>query len=380
MDLHILLVDDETDFRLTLAKRLKRRGLTPHQAADGEEGLALLDREPVDVVLLDMKMPGLDGVQVLDRIQQDHPGTKVIFLTGHANTADGVLGMKLGAFDYVAKPVDLNILIDKIQQADAASQAEAQARREAAHQQRIERQMIATDRLASLGTLATGVAHEINNPLSIIQQSAGLLADILQLPELGDIAYRERFEHALKQIDGAVDRVSQITLQLLGLVLGEEAPAHETRVQDLARRVCDLFESSANRRRVTLIVDAAPDLAPVPFEPGALRHIFVNLVSNGLYASPPGAVVHLRFQRQADCIRVDFVDEGAGIPAENMQYLFEPFWSTKDQGEGTGLGLYVTRRLLDTLGGSISVDSEVGRGTTVSIILPLGKPQRDPLG
>jgi len=211
MDLHVLLIDDETDFRLTLAKRLKRRGVIPHLAADGEEGLALLEREPVDVVLLDMKMPGLDGLQVLDRIQEDRPGTKVIFLTGHANTADGVQGMKLGAFDYVVKPVDLKILLDKIQQADAVSQAEAQARREAAHQQRIERQMIATDRLASLGTLATGVAHEINNPLSIIGQSAGLLSDILQLPELGDIAHRERFddhhprrhrEHALPAAHG----------------------------------------------------------------------------------------------------------------------------------------------------------------------------------
>jgi len=118
---------------------------------------------------------------------------------------------------------------------------------------------------------------------------------------------------------------------------------------------------------------------PVPIEPRPLRQIFVNLVSNGLHASPPGAVVHLRFQRRADRVCVDCVDEGAGIPAEHMQYLFEPFWSTKGEGEGSGLGLYVTRRLLDTLGGSVSVDSEVGRGTTVSITLPLGKSQRDPV-
>lgn len=374
MDLHVLLVDDEPEFRRTLAKRLKRRGLTMYLAADGEEGLALLEQEPVDVVLLDMKMPGLDGVQVLDRIRRDHPGTKVIFLTGHANTADGVLGMKLGASDYLAKPFELEVLLEKIQQADAERRTEAQARREAAYQKRIEQQMIATDRLASLGTLATGVAHEINNPLSIIRQSAGLLSDILQLPELGAIAHRERIDQALKQIDGAVERASQITLQLLGLVHAEDAPADETELQDLACRVCDLFESAASRQEVALVVDVDPGLAPVPIEPRLLRQIFVNLVSNGLHASPAGASVHLRLRRNADCVRVDFVDRGAGIPQEHMEHLFEPFWSNKDPGEGSGLGLYVTRQLLDIVGGTIVVDSAVGRGTTVSVTLPLKRP------
>ena len=173
--IQLLLVDDETEFRRTLAKRLLKRGIHSLQAADGEACLTMLSKKPVDVVVMDVMMPGINGIDALFRIKKHHLETEVILLTGNANTQDGVAGIKSGAFDYLTKPVEFDHLLGKIAQAydKIISDREQKAAKE--YKARIEQQMIATERLAALGTLAAGVAHEINNPLAIINESAQLL-------------------------------------------------------------------------------------------------------------------------------------------------------------------------------------------------------------
>ena len=114
---NVLLVDDEADFSQTLAKRLRRRGLQVVVAGNGHDGLAALDRAPADVVLLDVRMPGLDGIETLREMKKRHPLTEVIMLTGHASVESGLQGMALGAYDYVMKPADLDELVEKLRKA-----------------------------------------------------------------------------------------------------------------------------------------------------------------------------------------------------------------------------------------------------------------------
>jgi two-component system, NtrC family, sensor kinase len=116
-DIDILLVDDEADFRGVLAKRLGRRGIRVHEAPGGEEALRLLEETPLDVIVMDVKMPGMNGIDALKRIKERHLTAEVILLTGHANTQDGVDGIKSGAFDYLSKPIEIEHLIRKITQA-----------------------------------------------------------------------------------------------------------------------------------------------------------------------------------------------------------------------------------------------------------------------
>ena len=116
-NIRLLLVDDEEDFRRTIARRLEKRGFSPSQAGNGEECLSIMERMPMDVVVLDVRMPGMNGIEVLGRIKKSYPGTEVIMLTGHATTQDGVDGIKIGAFDYLSKPVELEHLLGKIRQA-----------------------------------------------------------------------------------------------------------------------------------------------------------------------------------------------------------------------------------------------------------------------
>jgi two-component system NtrC family sensor kinase len=148
-------------------------------------------------------------------IKKHHHETEVILLTGNANTQDGVEGIKSGAFDYLTKPVEFEHLLGKIVQAydKILSDREQKAAKE--YKARIEQQMIATERLAALGTLAAGVAHEINNPLAIINESAGYLKTVLQKKELAEIPHRASFDKALEKIETSVKRARTITHQLL---------------------------------------------------------------------------------------------------------------------------------------------------------------------
>ena len=149
---HLLLVDDEDSFRQPLSKRLIKRGFVVEQAADGHQCLALLGEKRIDVVVLDVKMPGMSGIDVLQNIKSKYPGIEVIMLTGHATTASGVEGIKSGAFDYLTKPIELDQLVNKIIQAREKILRLAAEHKEAEYRKKIEQQMVATERLASLGS------------------------------------------------------------------------------------------------------------------------------------------------------------------------------------------------------------------------------------
>jgi signal transduction histidine kinase len=370
-NIQLLLVDDEAFFRSTLKKRLQKRGITLVEAESGEAGLAILDVHPVHIVISDVKMPGMGGLAFLERVKADYPEIEVILLTGHATTADGVSGIKAGAFDYLTKPIEFDHLISKIQQAYSLILRREEQRREAELRERMERQMILTERLAALGTLATGVAHEINNPLAIIRESAGWMEMILAKPEMADAPRKADFEKGLDRIEKAVERARRITHQLLEFVQKPEKKASETDLAALMAESAELVRREAANHGVEIAFDRREAVAPILSDPYQLRQVMLNLITNAIHASEKNGRITLGLENAGDAsVRFWVSDTGAGIPPENLEKIFEPFFTTKSPGKGTGLGLFVTRGIVARLGGAIEVDSALTRGTTFRVTLP----------
>lgn len=369
--IRVLLVDDEDDFRQTVAKRLIKRGIDAKQAASGEDCLNTLEKEPADVVVLDVKMPGMNGIETLHHIKKNHSRIEVIMLTGHATTQDGVDGIKSGAFDYLSKPIELEHLIGKIRQAHEKRVREEEKQRESEFRARMEQQMIATERLASLGTLAAGVAHEINNPLAIIKESVGWMASVLGKKELAEIPRRRDLELALDKIERGVERVRRITLQLLESVKQTDSLLSEVNLKELVGETVDLIGKDAATKDIHISLDIGPAVKPIWTDPYKLRQVLINLLTNAVYAAGRGGCVTVIIRLTEGAIRVTVQDTGQGIPKENLGRIFEPFFSTKPPGEGTGLGLFVTRSIVEKLGGKIEVKSELGKGATFQVTLPL---------
>ena len=368
--IRLLLVDDENDFRQTVAKRLTKRGLDTKQAASGEECLEILKKDPVDVVVLDVKMPGMDGIETLHHIKKNHPKTEVIMLTGHATTQDGVNGIKTGAFDYLSKPIELEHLLGKIRQAHEKRVREEEKRKEGDFRTKMEQQMIATERLASLGTLAAGVAHEINNPLAIIRESAGWMKSILDKEKLADMPRKGDFEMALGKIEQGVERAKRITHQLLGSVKQTDSALSEVDLKDLVDETLGLLQKEAVNKDVEIIREIDPAINSIWTDPYKLRQVLINIVTNAVHATGSGGKITVTLEPGNDRVLLTIKDTGRGIPKEHMKKIFEPFFSTKPPGEGTGLGLFVTRSIIEKLGGEMDVESQLGQGTRFCIKLP----------
>lgn len=369
-DIHLLLVDDEEYFRQTLAKRLAKRGMTTEQAATGEACLCVLEEKSPDVVLLDVKMPGMDGIEVLHQIKKRSPQTEVILLTGHSNAQDGVDGIKAGAFDYLSKPVELEHLLGKIKQAHEKVRREAERKKEAEYRAEMAKQMVACERLAALGTLAAGVAHEINNPLAIIGESAGWMRQLLQKKELAEVPHKGDFEKALGKIEKGIERAGRITHHLLGLVRKETSVVSEVDLKTLLEEAVGLIHSDAQNKGIEIVILPDNPSCVIWSDPYPLRQVLINLLTNAVHATGPGGKITLVLEDKAQGIILTVADTGQGIPKENMEKIFEPFFSTKAPGEGTGLGLFVSRGIIEKLGGTIRVESKLGQGSRFMIRLP----------
>ncbi|SHL05969.1 His Kinase A (phospho-acceptor) domain-containing protein [Desulfatibacillum alkenivorans DSM 16219] len=366
----VLLVDDEDAFRQALAKRLERRRIEVFQAADGKSALEALKAFPVNVAVMDVKMPGMDGLETMACIKRDFPDTEVILLTGHAAVEDGIAGIRAGAFDYLQKPVETENLLNKIHQAYDKSRHQHDLAKEAELREALEKQMATAERLASLGTLAAGVAHEINNPLAIISEAAGYLQLLLKKDECREMPFHDRFEKAIEKIEKSVKRARRTTMQLLGFAGQPDAVYREIELDDLVEEVILLAAGQASAAGVTVAKEKNPSSVTLWTDPHRLRQVLINLVSNGIAACGRGGRVSLSFDSSNDWATIQVKDTGHGIPKENLERIFEPFFTTKPPGKGTGLGLFVSLDIVKRLGGDMQVKSKVGKGTIFQVSVP----------
>jgi two-component system NtrC family sensor kinase len=224
--------------------------------------------------------------------------------------------------------------------------------------------------MAALGRLSAGVAHEINNPVSIISEKAGLLKDLVLMSDAPPP--KEKILALLDSVLRSADRCGGITHRLLGFAKHMQVQTEIIELDVLLREVLGFLEKEAAYRGIRIEFDFPEDPPDIVSDRGQLQQVFLNIINNAFAAVEDGGRIQIGIiEEEAGSVAVWIQDDGVGISEENLAHIFDPFFTTK-KGAGTGLGLSITYGIVQKLGGEISVQSQVGVGTRFVVTLPKG--------
>lgn len=363
----VLLVDDEEDFLSIMSERMKAQGMDVSTATSAKEAIELAETESFDAIILDLQMPGMDGLEALKVFKANKPELQVILLTGHATVEKSVKAMKLGAMDLVEKPADLKALIEKIKNAQAKKLNLVEKQTE----EKMKAQDIETGKLATVGELASGIAHEINNPVAIMVEEAGWLSDLLNDEDLANPQNLEEFRRALQQIKTQGGRCKDITHKLLFFAKKTDSRLRHIQINDVIKEIVVSTEQRAADNDVQIATQLDPQLPEVAASPSEMHQVFLNLVNNAIDAiGTKGGSIIITSRFTDKSVSIDVADTGQGIPNELTNRIFDPFFTTKPVGKGTGLGLSICYGIIKKMGGDITFNSTVGFGSTFHVHLP----------
>ncbi|MDY6792627.1 MAG: ATP-binding protein [Thermodesulfobacteriota bacterium] len=234
------------------------------------------------------------------------------------------------------------------------------------------KQVIETGKLASVGELAAGIAHEINNPVAIMVEEAGWVGDLLEEEEFEKSENLDEFQRALKQINTQGKRCKEITHKLLSFARKTDSRIQAVQVNELIEDVVSLSAQRARYSNVDLRTNFQHSLPTIQASLSEMQQVFLNLINNALDAmEKDGGAIEITSKLQDSQVIVDIADTGPGIPKSNLARIFDPFFTTKPVGKGTGLGLSICYGIINKMGGEIDVKSSVGLGTTFSIRIPV---------
>jgi two-component system, NtrC family, sensor kinase len=239
----------------------------------------------------------------------------------------------------------------------------------------LEARLLQTQKMAAIGELSAGIAHEINNPLAIIAQESELLRHYLKaLGQDASGTMRNEIEDSVAQVEAQVSRCREITHRLLTLARKMDPILQEVDLNNLVEDMAVLVEREARDRGVVIVREFADSLDPAWTDPPLIRQVVLNLLNNGLQAIEGSGQVTVRTRDTGRGFEVVVEDNGSGIAQEHLSRIFNPFFTTKSPGQGTGLGLSISQAIMDKLGGEITVESEPGQGSRFTVHLPKHGP------
>ncbi|MCC6797157.1 MAG: response regulator [Candidatus Hydrogenedentes bacterium] len=401
--LQVLVADDEITTRIGLKALLERSGYSVVLALNGDAAWEVLsDDVPPQIALLDWEMPGLLGPEICRRLatRSNGPFVYTILLTGRTDDGDLVNGFDSGANDFMCKPFNALELKSRIGAAARIVQYERELHDKnvtlaeyATEMERLAedraRQLVHSDRMATLGTLAAGMAHEINNPASFISGNLQTLelfwkdvGDALSRSECvaGDsklLFIQEEMPKLIAEMRSGVSRISRIVNSLrsyshAGAKTTDNLVAINTCVDD-ALLLC----RNNLKHNVVTNCELDPDLPKVTGDCTQITQVLVNLITNAVHAmEPAGGTIHIESKVNDKDVVVTVRDSGQGIPEDSLEKIWLPFFTTKQVGKGTGLGLPICQRIIEEHGGSIGAENHLGGGALFTITLPLPKESR----
>ena len=233
------------------------------------------------------------------------------------------------------------------------------------------RQVIEAGKLASVGELAAGIAHEVNNPVAIMVQEAGWMEDLLEEEEFKTVKNLEEFRRALKQVDVQGHRCKEITHKLLSFARKTSPEIEKVQINEVIEEVVAITDTAAYTN-IEMETELDQNLPPISGSQTEIQQVILNLINNALYAlEKEGGTIRLSSRRQDEHVLLIVEDDGPGIPEANLERIFDPFFTTKPVGKGSGLGLSICFGIVKRMGGKIDVDSQIGKGTRFEIRFPI---------
>jgi signal transduction histidine kinase len=372
----ILLVDDEPGIRNVLSISLADSGYTVHTAENGNEALRLFRALCPPIVLTDIKMPDMDGIELLQRIKAESPDTEVIMFTGHGDMDLAIKSLKHEATDFVTKPIHDEVLEIALRRAREKIAMRAQIREYTHNLERLvdekARQLIAAERMAAVGQTVTELSHAIKNIAD------GLKGSIFVLGKGIELNNKKYLLEGWQMVETNVAKIKNLSLDLLNYGKYADVTFTVGDPNTPAREVVKLMQSKAEELGIDLWLELDEALEPVDFDPEGMHRCLLNLVANALDAcqeddsahKKKAVIVRTRVSERSG-VEYQVSDNGRGMPKEVQRKIFQSFFSTKGT-DGTGIGLMMTKRIVDRHCGEISVTSEEGVGSTFSIRLPRG--------
>jgi signal transduction histidine kinase len=373
----VLVIDDEIGPRESLRMLLKP-SYQVHTADSVEKGLKLLSENKPDAIVMDIRMPGTTGIEGLRRIRQIDPHLSVIMLTGFGALETAKEALRLGANDYISKPFDARemreVISRNVERTRLHRTSESAAGEIKELNNRLLQELAQKERLASLGQASAEFVHDIGNPLTIVWGYVQLLAKKLEESERTDDPNAVSSNKELEIIEQNVRLCRDLLNMWQSYGSVEAAPHKLISISEIVREVVASVGAMAKETAVEVKVDVTDDPCSLPGDAVQITRAIQNVIINAIQASAEskGSV-------EVNCIRKDFyvdvriADTGHGISPEQAAKIFDPYFTTKQGKSGTGLGLFITKKVVEDHSGSIKVDSTPGVGTTITIRLPLGQ-------
>ena len=391
----VLTIDDDQFVRESLANYLEDFGYTVLQAGDGLQGLELLAAHHPDLILVDLRMPRMDGLQVLAKVQEVAPEIPIMVVSGAGDIRDVVEALRRGAWDYLVKPIqDMNILLHSVQNCLERARLQSQNRE---YQQSLEesldklhrtqKEMIHSAKMAALGDLVAGVAHEVNTPIGVSVTAASFLAErtrqIRELYQNGEMKrsdlekYLSLAEESSASVLSNLERAAELVQSFKKVAAdqsSEEKRAFEMKnyLEQILVSLRPQFKRTPHRVHMD-----CPEGLMLDSYPGAIMQIMTNLIMNSLihgFADGLPGEIFVSVESAGDNVVLAYRDTGVGMAQEQKERIYDPFYTTTRGSGGTGLGMNIVYNLVtQTLKGSILLETSPGQGAIFILTLP-----RDP--
>ncbi len=361
---HVLIVDDENGPRQALRMLLKE-DYEVHLASDVVSALELVDSQPVDVIITDIRMPRQTGVDLLRQVKERLPDVQVIILTGYGQLETAMKAVEYGAFAYMEKPFDNDIMLRQVQAALSRRTRDLERRR-------LEQLALEANRFDIVGRVVSGMLHDLGTPLSVIGSHLELMIYGIDQSDI---------ENRLAVMHEQVMHCTDIVRSTMGFLRHQSQKPVPLNLNDVVKTCLDLAGPLMRRQHVALVETLAPELPLCKGDFILIRQAILNLITNACQAMQSQTEpqeIHIHTRAEDGQVLLSVGDTGPGIPPQNRRKVFDTFFSTKSKSGGTGLGLAVVRNVMRQHGGDITVTDNGPRGALFTMHFPVADEEPAP--